>query len=473
VSIQAYAKYNAPTSTPSNLSGFATALLSAFNLSAPVAGETGTARSAINAWGAGEAAAFGDGSTDNTDPKVFVNIIVFDRNYNFLDISYQQLTSSGVMNASYTTKQPGYVYVYVSNEQQYQTDVYFDDINVTFTPSPVIQQQDYYSFGGDLNKYSRESSVPNKYLYNKGSELHDDQGVQIYLTDLRDYDPWGRLGWWQIDPVADQGQESWTPYHYAYNNPISHNDPKGDCPPGTPCFGLMNLAIADAAAHPNGVGAHTLGVVQGLTNSAEGLVNAVSHPVQTMQGMGNLALAGLAGNPVNAMQMDMALGTNSYGTMMGVTNAVTNGANNLVNGNGMQRGTVLGEIGGAILGTKGINAGFGMMRGALTTASTGRVFWSGGNLAKTAAADFAKATGGKTLEMTFTGKAMNGVSPFLPRSVSGPIWNSLSRSFAKGASGSANFFTTPAGPRAGSIWSTIEKPILDQKKIPITTNVTK
>src|ERR1043165_3858497 len=82
VSIQAYAKYNAPTGTPSNLTGFATALLSAFNLSAPAQGEVGTARSAINAWGTGEASAFGDGSTDNTDPKVFVNILIFDKNYN-------------------------------------------------------------------------------------------------------------------------------------------------------------------------------------------------------------------------------------------------------------------------------------------------------------------------------------------------------------------------------------------------------
>jgi hypothetical protein len=202
------------------------------------------------------------------------------------------------------------------------------------------------------------------------------------------------------------------------------------------------------------------------------LVNAVTNPGQTLAGLGNLAMAGLAGNPATAMQMDAALGTNSYGAMTGVTNAITTGANNLINGNGMQRGQVLGEIGGAILGSKGLSAGFGALKGAMTTSATSRVFWSGGDIAKTAAADFAKVTGGKTLEMTFTGKIMNSVSPLLPRSVTGPIWNNLSTSFAKGASGSANFFTTPAGPRAGSIWSTIEKPILEQKKIPITTNVT-
>lgn len=223
--------------------------------------------------------------------------------------------------------------------------------------------------------------MPNRYKFNGGSELVTDLDLQIYHTEHREYDPWGRLGWWQIDPKTE-AQENWSPYHFSYDNPIRYNDPKGDCPPGTPCFGLLNLAIADAAVHPNGVGAHTLGVAQGLQNSAEGLVNAVSHPVQTLQGLGNLALAGVAGNPASAMQMDMALGTNSYGTMMGVSQAVANGANNLINGNGIQRGTVLGEIGGAILGSKGLGAGLRLGGNALSvglrsvTTSDGFLFGS-------------------------------------------------------------------------------------------------
>ncbi|HJW27722.1 MAG TPA: RHS repeat-associated core domain-containing protein, partial [Saprospiraceae bacterium] len=405
--------------------------------------------------------------SDDGAPKAYLNWLVFDRNYVFQPAlsGYKQITTAGkeagtdvpheyVSSPTFTITQPGYVYIYLSNENTTPVEVYFDDFKVTQNNSPVIQQEDYYPFGATFNSYQRENVVPNKYLFNAGSELVDDLGLQIYLTDHRTYDPWGRLGWWQIDPKPDHGgQESLTPYHYAFNNPILHNDPKGDCPPGVNCAALIAAASADASVHPNGVGAHTLGIAQGLGNSAEGLVNAVSHPIQTLQGLGNLALAGLAGNPASAMQMDAALGTNSYGAMTGVTNAVMNGANNLVNGNGIQRGTVIGEIGGAIIGSKGLSAGLSGLRGALTTSATGRVFWSGGDIAKTAAADFAKATGGKTLEMTFTGKIMNSVSPILPRSITGPVWNGLSTNFAKGASGSANFFTTPAGPRAGSIWS--------------------
>jgi hypothetical protein len=85
------------------------------NLSTPAAGEFGTPRSAINAWANGEAAGFGDGTTDESDPKVFVTILIFDRNYNFLNTAYQQLTSSGFMSATYKVTQPGYVYMYISN----------------------------------------------------------------------------------------------------------------------------------------------------------------------------------------------------------------------------------------------------------------------------------------------------------------------------------------------------------------------
>ena len=40
---------------------------------------------------------------------------------------------------------------------------------------------------------------------------------------------------WQADPSADEGgQEELTPYHFAYNNPVSHIDLMGDLPDGEP-----------------------------------------------------------------------------------------------------------------------------------------------------------------------------------------------------------------------------------------------
>jgi hypothetical protein len=253
VTIQAYSKYNTPTNTPSNLAGFATALLGAFNMTTPAPGETGTARAALNSWGAGEAAAFGDGTTDNTDLKVFVTILMFDRNYVFLDVAYQQLTSSGVMNVSYKAKQAGYAYIYISNEQSVLTDVYFDDITVTFTPTPVIQQEDFYPFGLSFNSYQRENSVSNQYLFNQGTGDKTFKTERVYDLELNvDESKYRTLDyitgrWWQIDPKADEGDlVDLTPYNYSYNDPIRLNDPEGDCPfcPAIPWI----VAIAEAAA---------------------------------------------------------------------------------------------------------------------------------------------------------------------------------------------------------------------------------
>jgi RHS repeat-associated protein len=227
VSIQAYAKYNTPSNTPTDLGPFVSSLLTAFNLSAPVAGETGTARAGVNAFGNWEIGASGDEKKSDA-MKVFATIIIFDRNYNFIDVAYQAVTTSGSqLNPSYTVKQPGYAYLYISNEHPYVTDVYFDDVTITQTQSPVVQQEDFYPFGLTFNSYSRENSVAQNYLYNSKERINDlslnwdDFGARMYMPEI------GR--WGVVDPLSEQ-MRRWSPYNYAFNNPIRFIDPDGMAP---------------------------------------------------------------------------------------------------------------------------------------------------------------------------------------------------------------------------------------------------
>ena len=93
-----------------------------------------------------------------------------------------------------------------------------------------------------------------------------------------------------------------------------------------------------------------------------------------------------------------------------------------------------------------------------------RVFWSGGDVAKNAAADYAKANGAKTLEMTLTGRILQR----LPQgAVPRKAWDLASARFARGATGDANVFFGPGAPWPTSTFVRVEAPILEQRGIPI------
>lgn len=116
--------------------------------------------------------------------------------------------------------------MYVSNESPTLVDVYFDDVVMTHTKSNVIQYNEYYPFGlQTANSWTRDNST-NNFLYNAGSELN--KTTSNYEMFFRDYDPaLGRMN--QTDPMASK-YSSLTPYNYAFNDPVTYNDPMGDDP---------------------------------------------------------------------------------------------------------------------------------------------------------------------------------------------------------------------------------------------------
>src|SRR5690242_1964649 len=104
-------------------------------------------------------------------------------------LAYAQLkgTSLYYMSKTYTVKEEGYAYLYVSNEQPVQTDVYFDDVTMTYTPTAVVQSNDYYAFGlQHATSWTRENAVQNNFLYDAGSEQNSMTGM--YDRPYRNYD---------------------------------------------------------------------------------------------------------------------------------------------------------------------------------------------------------------------------------------------------------------------------------------------
>ncbi len=164
-----------------------------------------------------------------------MNIVIYDKDYNVIDFTYEQIDGGkqvGVspsvphdyMSAEYTAKEVGYAYVFISNENPTLTDVYFDDVTINRTPTNVIQYNEYYPFGLQAGTSWTRDDSKNSYLYNAGAELNATSGW--YDLFFRNYDPaLGRFV--QVDLMAADVHDL-SPYNYANNDPSLLNDPLGD-----------------------------------------------------------------------------------------------------------------------------------------------------------------------------------------------------------------------------------------------------
>jgi RHS repeat-associated protein len=75
--------------------------------------------------------------------------------------------------------------------------------------------------------------MKNKWKFNDGTELESEEfsngsGLELYATEFRSYD--AQIGrFHQIDALSEI-TENWSPYSFAFANPISFNDPLGLTP---------------------------------------------------------------------------------------------------------------------------------------------------------------------------------------------------------------------------------------------------
>ena len=235
VSVSAWGKYMNVSST-TNTNAFITALAAAFGVSSGSTGEQLKLFNGLNNYAA--IIPGGDHPGDNEGaPKAFATILLFDKDYNLMDATWDQITTTGAqtsgsvkqpphdqLSTQITVSEPGFAYIFMSNEHPTLAEVYFDDFSVTHTKSQIVQSQDYYPFGLTYNSYSRENNLPNSYQYN-GKELQDelnlgwlDYGARMYMPEI------GR--WGVVDPMTEAAFEL-TPYRYSFNNPVRFIDPNG------------------------------------------------------------------------------------------------------------------------------------------------------------------------------------------------------------------------------------------------------
>lgn len=168
-------------------------------------------------------------------PKAYLNWLIFDADYQFVDGGYVRLSDtpkedgSNVdhekLEADIVTKNAGYRYIYFSNEEESALEVYFDDFNVTQTGVYVAQATDFGVWGDVIRE--QKANHDDGFLYRYGyqgqyAEKDDETGWNHF--ELREYDPIiGRFV--ATDPVG----QFWSPYVGMGNDPVSGVDPTGGC----------------------------------------------------------------------------------------------------------------------------------------------------------------------------------------------------------------------------------------------------
>ncbi|WP_260255313.1 RHS repeat domain-containing protein, partial [Elizabethkingia meningoseptica] len=116
----------------------------------------------------------------------------------------------------------------IKNRYIYNYTDHLGNVRLSYTKgasggAEIIEENNYYPFGLKHEGYNNASLANTAYQYKyNGKELQEtgmyDYGARMYMPDL------GR--WGVIDPLTESSRR-WSPYTYAYNNPIRFIDPDG------------------------------------------------------------------------------------------------------------------------------------------------------------------------------------------------------------------------------------------------------
>ncbi len=167
------------------------------------------------------AIAVGNGNLSADNPRAYLNYVLFDDNFDFVDAGFVQVTDQAKgnkerlkLNRAVVTG--GYLYVYVSNETDESFEVYFDDLRIKHKKGIIVSESHYYPFGKSIKGLSYTDSGL------EGVPESDKLGLGWSDLGFRNFDP-ALARFFSVDPRAEFTPDLST-YHYAGNSPVNNVD---------------------------------------------------------------------------------------------------------------------------------------------------------------------------------------------------------------------------------------------------------
>lgn len=122
-------------------------------------------------------------------------------------------------------EEPGYFYIYLSNDSQTGSEAFFDDFTIMTSESYIVQQIDYYPYGMVAREFRRLGDKATNVLF-QGKTYED--LTKWYDFHARQYD--AALGrWFGVDALGYK-MPYLSPYNAMANNPMMFVDPDGNEP---------------------------------------------------------------------------------------------------------------------------------------------------------------------------------------------------------------------------------------------------
>lgn len=235
ISMEVYAKYFTPTTTNSNVAGLIFgSIQSAFGVNSGTTGDGSLlyqTLASLNSAGA----LINSGPLVNTNaPKAYINYLLFNDKYALVDAGFTQISESALetgggvphqlLQLQTIIKEPGFIYIYLSNENDKLVDVFFDDLKITHHHGPLVQSDSYYPFGLTFNSFRSKGIIENQIRF-QGQENINDLDLNWDSFKWRNYQSdIGRF--FNIDPLAEKYVHNST-YAFAENKVITFRELEG------------------------------------------------------------------------------------------------------------------------------------------------------------------------------------------------------------------------------------------------------